>query len=262
MPRRIEDLSGKIFGRLSVLRFSGKIAHGQTFWTCQCDCGNKKDISRNCLLHKKEPTRSCGCLQKDKARANRKHGMCGHPLYKVWTCMKQRCLNPKNPDYHLYGGRGITICDRWKNDFRNFLNDMGNPPNQGQHKGQLSIHRIDNDKGYYPGNCRWANTEEQALEKRRMVTLTINGETKPLLTWCKEHDILYATAIARLRHGWDHKDIIFHPIATKRGAITYKGKTMRLADWAREIGISSTTLGARLRSGWSIEKTLTHPLIY
>jgi hypothetical protein len=110
--------------------------------------------------------------------------------------MLRRCFNPNNADFKCYGGRGITVCERWKK-YENFLADMGEAP------AGLSIDRIDNDKGYYPGNCRWATTAEQNGNKRSTVRITANGKTKTRMEWARAIGVHPATIRYRVKRGWD-----------------------------------------------------------
>lgn len=145
--------------------------------------------------------------------SKKKHGMCGHPLYHIWTSMRQRCINPKDAAYHKYGGRGIKVCKRWSK-FENFYEDMGPRP-----KGK-SLDRINNSKGYSPSNCRWATHIEQALNTRQSIKITMGGVTKSAAQWSKTLGAKNALVSWRLRNGWDLKTAITAPRHTK-----YKGKS-------------------------------------
>lgn len=124
------------------------------------------------------------------------HGFSGHPIFRIWQGMVDRCHNPNNQSYKWYGGRGIKVCRRWRNSPKTFLNDMGERP-----KG-LSLDRINNDGNYEPSNCRWATTKQQMRNYRRNKMITFNGETLALIDWAERLGMDHKTVGGRLRSGW------------------------------------------------------------
>lgn len=154
------DITGRRFGRLVALeRFSNPPQRAK--WLCLCDCGNQKWIAFSPLM--RGASTSCGCYRSEWATTHKKtHGYSKDPTYACWHHAKQRCTNPRNPSYQYYGARGITMCERWFHSFANFLADMGPRPHPN-----LTLDRIDNDKGYSPDNCRWATYADQLNNQRR-----------------------------------------------------------------------------------------------
>lgn len=160
------SLTGAQFGRWIVLAFSHVGYNHRKYWLCRCDCGVERVIAARHLLSGE--SRSCGCLWRDNRTT---HGMCRRQgkrscttEYAAWRSMLHRCNNPANKQWHRYGGRGISVCERW-NKFENFLADMGLKPSP-----DLSLERIDNDAGYSPQNCKWATIQEQNANMHRAKT--------------------------------------------------------------------------------------------
>lgn len=156
-----EDLKNQRFGKLVAVEYAG-YKNGRTYWLCKCDCGNTKTIMAHSL--KSGKTQSCGCIHKRQLiDRNKKHNMSKLKLYNRWKTIKARCYNPKVQAYKNYGGRGITMCDEWKNDFQLFYKWAIN----NGYQENLTIDRINNNGNYEPNNCRWTTMAEQNKNKRR-----------------------------------------------------------------------------------------------
>lgn len=196
------DLIGKKFGRLTVIKRAENtvLPCGQTKtrWLCRCDCGN--EIITQGYSLKNGHTKSCGCLNREmRVIANTKHGKHGTRIYKSWESMKARCYNNNDKKFPRYGGRGITVCDEWRNDFQVFYDWA---ISHGYKEG-LTIDRINNDGNYCPENCRWVGLNEQANNKSTNQFLTYNGETKTIAEWSRERGIRYETLRQRIvRYKW------------------------------------------------------------
>lgn len=154
---------GTTHGRLKIIEPTYK--DGLTAWLCICSCGKKHVVKNRDLRN----TKSCGCLRIDLGKLNKTHGMLKTPTYQAWHSMKQRCFNSNLKAWKNYGGRGITVCERWTTSFESFFEDMGEKP------VGMSLDRIDNSKGYFPENCRWATKKTQCNNRRTNVVFVING---------------------------------------------------------------------------------------
>lgn len=162
---RFDDISGKTFGRLTAVWPAGRKFKRMVVWLCMCECG-KLVLGVGRTL-RKGVTLSCGCLTREKlavsSRAARlRHGEASPNTkeYRAWKAAKARCYDPKSAFYHRYGGRGISMCERWRHSFEAFLSDMGRKPSH-----DMSLDRINNEGNYEPGNCRWATAKQQANNK-------------------------------------------------------------------------------------------------
>lgn len=189
------NMIGERFGKLSVDSRADNLSDGTATWKCLCDCGNVRKIPGNKLragLHK-----SCGCASpRFTSERLTTHGKSRSRIYHIWQGMIDRTTNSNNPKFHLYGGKGIQVCDAWRK-FENFYNDMGDAP------AFLSIDRIDGTKGYYKDNCRWANSKQQANNKSSNRMITYDGKTQTLSSWAAEINILPNTLVYRLKRGWE-----------------------------------------------------------
>jgi hypothetical protein len=248
------DISGKRFGRLVVMNVKEKTKSGGYLWNCQCDCGN---IIKSCFWNlKKGKTKSCGCFKRDNiVNFNFKHGNCYTRIYRIWAGMKDRCNNPKNDNYHNYGGRGITICENWENHFDNFYNwSISNG-----YEDNLSIERIDVNGNYCPQNCKWATIKEQNNNTRRSILITYNGETKTLKEWSCCLNLSYGTIYSRYKNGYTVEEIFNIPVRPKKLFIEYENKVYPFVELAKTYKIDISTLRNRLKKGWSLIDALNIP---
>lgn len=197
------DLLGNTFGQLKVIKYS-HFSNKNTYWVCQCSCGNQTITTSYRLRTGK--TKSCGCLISKSAT---KHGLSHTRLYNIWLHMIDRCRNPKSKDYPLYGGRGITVCSDWKslNNFYKWSMDNG-------YKDDLQIDRINNNKGYKPENCRWDTCKQQSNNRRTNRFETVNNKSDTLANLCRLYGINYQTVNTRLRRGWSLEKSLKTPIKT------------------------------------------------
>jgi hypothetical protein len=188
------QLVGQKFNHFIVLRKIGVTKDGHSKWLCRCECGVEKTLNGSNLKN----TKSCGCQRY-------KHQKTNTPIYHVWAAMKQRCTNPNDKSYPIYGGRGITLCDDWQ-QFQNFFKDMGEKPTN-----KHQIERIDNNKGYCKTNCRWATPKEQGINKRNNHMINFHGQNKCVAEWSRETGIHEQTLWKRIKLGWSDEETLTIP---------------------------------------------------
>lgn len=200
-PRR--DLTGLKFNKLLVVGYT--YHNDKIYWKCLCDCGMPTEVYGSKL--KAGTTKSCGCWHRERARKSlTTHGMKHTRTYRIWWRMVTRVTNPNDADYHRYGKLGMA--DSWRK-FENFYADMGEV-SEG-----LSLERVDNDRGYFPDNCKWATTLEQSRNTLRTVRITRSGITKSLHEWCDILNKDYSLAYSRHVRGWVG-ETIFEPKGYRR----------------------------------------------
>lgn len=212
---RLIDMTGQTFGRLTVVgRGPDYIRPGDGMreprWECLCVCGGRKCCARSNLL--RGLTQSCGCLHSEVTSARHTtHGATVGGMktveFTTWVSMIQRCYDPSATSYGRYGARGITVCERWRSSFANFLSDMGQRPTP-----KHSIERSNNAGNYDPGNCRWATTIEQGRNTRRNRLITFCGETLCMSAWAERTGIPYSAIARRLSLGWPAEKTLTHKL--------------------------------------------------
>lgn len=194
---KLIDLTGQRFGRWIVLRRAPNNENGTAMWFCRCDCGKERTVIGRDLRNGK--SRSCGCLSSDIASTRlKKYTFRDKRLYWIWCAMRKRCSNPNHQFYYVYGGRGITVCQEWAQDFGAFQQWAF----ANGYRADLTIDRIDNDMGYSPENCRWSSVEEQANNHRNNVKITFWGKTLSISRWARIVGINEQTLRSRVAAGW------------------------------------------------------------
>lgn len=208
---KLKDLSGQKFGRLTVLQRAEDhyypSGRHDVQYLCKCDCGNNVTVFG---IHLRSGhTVSCGCYRVEVTKFTMtKHGMSGTRLYNIWRNMYERCTNTNHPNYSIYGGRGITVCDEWVDSFEDFyLWSI-----QNGYGDALSLDREDVNKGYSPSNCRWITQKEQCNNTRRNIEVELNGEVHTLKQWTDILDLKYGTIASRVKRGWDPVDALTTPV--------------------------------------------------
>jgi hypothetical protein len=261
-----QDHTGEKYNHLTALECVGRAKDGNPLWLCRCDCGNLHTVTARCLVHGQ--TKSCGCAKRkgsESARARTKHGKVHSRLYGVWSSMKARCYNPNQKSFHNYGGRGIAVCDEWRDDFGAFQEwALANGYDEHAEYGKCTIDRIDVDGDYEPSNCRWVDNVVQGNNTRACRYITIGGVTKTAKQWAVENGINPETAYTRLGNGWDEVDAVTlnDPEALKslrgRGmakpvSVSGLGTFRSTTDAAEAIGVSVYRLRGALKRSQPIE---------
>lgn len=195
---KFQDLTGQKFGRLEAQKYLGK-----SKWLCLCDCGNFCNVCAYSL--KSGNTKSCGCYNKEIAiSTNTTHSFSKTKLYGVWLGMRRRCHNQNDKKYNLYGGRGITVCPAWRNDFKIFYDWAIN----NGYAETLTIDRIDVNGNYEPNNCRWVNWKEQARNKRNNHIVEINNQKLTLVEFAEKYHLNYSTVLTNIHRNKNILDMI------------------------------------------------------
>lgn len=202
--------SGVRVGFLELVSRRAGFADRRSAWLVRCDCGVTKYVAEVPLARGR--TKSCGCRAAWFGRTNNlRHGHAGRGAltaeYAAWMAMRSRCTNPKNNSFRDYGARGIRVCERWSKSFESFLADVGRRPSPGH-----SIDRIDNSRGYEPGNVRWATRYQQNSNRRSNRVLTVRGRSMTLAQWAAELGVERRTLTTRLRLGWSVERVLTEPV--------------------------------------------------
>jgi hypothetical protein len=203
---RNEDITGKRFGRLTAIKLDHvrqpQKGRPLQYWLCRCDCGNEKVILKYNLG---KSTFSCGCLSREKVTERvTRHGGTKTVLFKRWSSMKERCYRKNHVHYHNYGGRGITVCDEWKDSFEAFRDWALN----NGFSEDLQLDRIDNDGNYCPENCRFTSIQRQSINRRTTKFIEYNGERLSYSEWSLRLGAKKNIVANRMAAGWNEIDAI------------------------------------------------------
>lgn len=197
---------GEKFSRLTVIRVGRTDKPRRYYAICDCECG-KSDIPVQIARLKSGKTKSCGCFNKDQKTT---HGLYYMPIYQRWAAMMDRCFNTKRNNFSEYGGRGITVCDRWKTP-ENFTSDMS-----ASFSEELQLDRIDTNGNYSPENCRWISQIENLGNRRNTVMITYKGETKNIQQWSESTGISKKNISTRYcEYGWSAERTLTTPALSK-----------------------------------------------
>ncbi len=209
LPKRTKDRTNKQYTYWLVLSYAGRNKHRASMWFCRCNCGTERTVTGGAL--ESGDSQSCGCrIVEHVLRDLRTHGGSYKREYNIWKNMRARCGRKSHRAYHNYGGRGVKVCERWRESFAAFLEDMGASPT-----ARHSIERIDNAKGYEPGNCQWATQAEQMRNTRRNRHLTHNGETLTITDWAARLGVVASSLFKRVSKGWSAEEAITTPFAKR-----------------------------------------------
>ncbi len=206
IPSHVNDLRGRQFGTRIVIEYRPR--GGRSYWLCRCSCG-REDIVYGSRLLNGESSMCRSCREKGKRKT---HGKTGTPEHRAWILMTYRCYNADCKCYGRYGGRGIIVCEHWRNSFENFLEDMGPRPSR-----QHSIDRFPNTKGNYePGNCRWATRKQQQRNLKSNRLIEFRGETLCVSEWAERLGVDRHRIYDRLNRGWSDESAITEPFIKNR----------------------------------------------
>lgn len=210
------DITGNKYNKLTVIKRVENAKDGETRWLCKCNCGNTTIVAASNL--KNNNVKSCGCLNYENRWGI--HFKSKTRLYNILSGIKTRCLNKNNPTYKNYGGRGITVCQEWLDDFMNFYNWAI----ENGYEDKLTIDRIDNNGNYEPNNCRWVTPKVQSNNVRTNLIYEFNGKSHTLTEWCELYKMPYKTVYRRIKtSNLSFEQAITKPIETKKRNKLYKG---------------------------------------
>lgn len=257
------NLVGMKFGKLTVIEYvgykTGKTGRLYHQWNCKCECGNTKIVTSTALAT--SHCQSCGCMpHTPKSLPQIKHHMADTRLYNVWKSMKGRCYTKTNSAYHLYGARGITVCEEWRNDFSAFYEwSIANGYKEVEDHSKYTLDRIDVNGNYEPSNCRWVDMKTQCNNRRNNARYMYDGSLLTLRDISKRAGIDYKILKSRIDRGESLFDALYKDYELAQYHLEYNGMRHTIPEWSQITGIKEITIRARLKRGWSVERTLSEP---
>lgn len=236
------NLVGKLFGRLLVVeKDDEKSKDGKTKWICKCIIdGNVVSVIDRDL--KAGKTKSCGCIKRENTKnMATTHGMSSSPEYGIWCNMKSRCYNPNSTEFHRYGNHGIGMCGAWRDSFEAFYRDMGPRPSP-----EHSIDRIENNKGYFKANCRWATKQTQSVNRRNVTLYDFKGDSLSLAEIARICNIHDQTLRDRVKKGMSIEEAVATEVRVPNRKYNHNGLELTLREWSEKLQINYNTLVTRI----------------
>lgn len=222
---KVKDMTGKQFGRWTVICFAGFNNSGAAMWQCVCECGTVRDVNGYTLRSGRSTC--CGCKTYEAIRNKQivgyyKHGGKKERLYGIWHGIKDRCNNINSPQYPRYGGRGITVCEEWQNNYESFREwaiSTGYDPSAKKY--DCTLDRIDNNKGYSPDNCEWRNMKAQSNNRSTNHIIEYDGQSHTIQEWAEIIGINSDTLLKRIdNYGWTVERAITTPVRRRSNRIS------------------------------------------
>jgi hypothetical protein len=245
----MDVVPGTRYHFLTVLR-AEKEGYDTYYWICRCDCGKEKRFRAKNV--RRGASKSCGCYRiKLLKEARTTYGSVRNPVWRAYHNMLTRCYNANADCFPSYGGRGIAVCNKWKESVDAFIQDIGPRPSP-----KHTLDRIDNDGHYDPDNCRWALPKVQVYNRRTTVRISHLGDLLTIPEWAERTGIDQQTIRHRRQRGWPPERIFSGPARPQNQTMTALGRTQTIAEWARELNIRHSTLTSRLSLGWHPDRVV------
>lgn len=254
-----DKIVGLVFGRLTVLENLGVIKKDRKVLV-ECECGTRYEVKFDTVLTGQ--SKSCGCLQREIVKKKfTTHGLSKHPLRGVHKAMLNRCYKKDDPQYENYGGKGVIICEEWRNSYEIFANwALENGWQKGLHIDKDKLAPEKPGKIYSPEFCLFLTCKENSQYKGDNRMLTYNGETLSASQWADKFGMKYNTFMVRLENGWDFEKIANKPVRVDKLYLNYNGEYIHINDLAKAFNISTGSIRNRIKDGWTVERAVETPI--